>query len=404
LKRGAKIWKITEYILLGLAAVPFIYYLLALYSTASYYSTVKRRNWRAGDFLPPVSCLKPIKGLDEGDYENFASFCRQDYPHFEILFCVDEDDAAVPIIKRLVEEFPSRQIRILYGAGRVARNDKVARLVRLVKEARYDLFVITDGDVRVRPDYLRSVVAPFADAEVGGGTCLYLSTNEKTLVEQIQTIGMISDFFEGIMVAWKLDGVKFAFGQTILARRKAIEGFGGYETIEDMPADDLRVGRMIAEQGYTVELLPYVVESAPDFNSLADLLHKRLRWMTVMHRMRPWGHVGLLFTWGLPWALIALAVRPTAAVAAGYLGGYLVVRVLMTWQLGIRGMRAQGLWGKMPLIPVWDLLAFCIWLASFTRSTIRWRGVDYSIRKGTLEPLSPPSSGTRSAKELPDNS
>jgi len=392
--RGAKIWKVAEYILLGVAAIPFIYYLLAIFSTTHFFVASRRAAAHASDFTPPVSCLKPIKGLDEDAYENYASFCRQDYPDYEIVFCVDEDDPALPLLKKLTVEFPDRQIRILYGSGRNAINDKVGRLVRLSQEARHDLFVITDGDIRVRPDYLRTVVAPFRNPKVGGGTCLYLSTKETTLLQEIQSIGMISDFFAGIMVAWQLDGVKFTFGQTILARRKAIEGFGGYQEIENRPADDLLVGRLIAEQGYRVELLPYIVETVADFQSLKDLLYKRVRWMTVMRLMRPWGHFGLIFTWGLPWALFAVALHPTPLVAAAYLGTYAFLRVVLTWLLGVRVMKAPGLWKKMPLIPLWDAMAFLIWLASFTRKSIRWRGVDYFIRDGRLEPAAPaPSSG-----------
>jgi len=392
--RGAKIWKVAEYILLGVAAIPFIYYLLAIYSTFHFYVKSKQTIRKGSDFTPPVSCLKPIKGLDEDAYENYASFCRQDYPDYEIVFCVDEDDPALPLLKKLTVEFPDRQIRILYGSGRKAINDKVGRLVRLSNEARHDIFVITDGDIRVRPDYLRTVVTPFRDPKVGGGTCLYLSTKETNLLQELQSIGMISDFFAGIMVAWQLDGVKFTFGQTILARRKGIEGFGGYQEIENRPADDLLVGRLIAEQGYRVELLPYIVETVADFQSLKDLLFKRVRWMTVMRLMRPWGHLGLIFTWGLPWALVAVAIHPTLPVIAGFLGTYAFLRLVLTWALGIRVMKAPGLWKKMPLIPVWDLLAFFIWLASFTRSSIRWRGVDYFIRDGRLEPAAPaPSSG-----------
>jgi ceramide glucosyltransferase len=336
-----------------------------------------------------VSCLKPIKGLDLDAYENYASFCRQDYPEYELIFCVDEDDPALSLLKRLIEEFPERHIRLLYGSGRRAINDKVARLVRLVSEARYDLFVITDGDIRVRPDYLRSVVAPFRDPKVGAATCLYVSTRETTLVQELQSIGMISDFFAGIMVAWLLDGVKFTFGQTIVATRKAVAGFGGYEAIENRPADDLLVGRLVSEQGYHVALIADPVETVADFQSLRELLYKRVRWMTVMRLMRPWGHLGLIFTWGLPWALFAVARHPTPGVAIAYLGTYLVLRVAMTWLIGVEGMKQRGLWKKMPLIPIWDAMAFLIWLASFGRKTIRWRGIDYFIRGGMLEPVIP---------------
>jgi ceramide glucosyltransferase len=382
----------ADYIIFAIAAIPFIYYLLVLYSTALYFLDARKRGGRNSDFIPPVSCLKPIKGLDEDAYENYASFCRQDYPEYEILFCVDQDDPALPVLEKLIRDFPERRIRLLFGSGRDAINDKVARLVRLTAEAQYDLFVITDGDIRVGPDYLRTVVAPFRDPKVGAATCLYVSTKETTLVQEIQSVGMISDFFAGIMVGWKLDGIKFTFGQTIVTTRKSVAGYGGYQVIENRPADDVYAGRLVAEQGYEVRLLPYVVQSVADFRSLSDLFHKRLRWMTVMRLMRPRAHLGLIFTWGLPWALLAVATHPSAGVALAYLGGYVAFRIAITWLVGIWGMKQKGLWKKMPLIPVWDAMAFLIWLISFGRKTIRWRGVDYFIRNGMLVPAVPSTS------------
>jgi ceramide glucosyltransferase len=371
-------------IILAVACIPFIYYLLSLYSTARYFSVSWRENPPNRDFFPPISCLKPIKGLDEDAYENYASFCRQDYPKYEIVFCVDKDDPAVPVLEKLARDFPDRDIRLLFGSGRNAINDKVGRLVRLVDEAKYDLLVITDGDIRVTPDYLRVVAHPFRDPKVGGATTLYASTDEKKFIEELQTIGMISDFFAGILVAWQLDGVKFMFGQTIVMTRQANAAFGTYRVNENKPADDLLAGRMVAEQGYEVKLLPYVVKTVADFNSMRDLLYKRTRWMTVMRLMRPWGHFGLILTWGLPWSFIAIAVHPSAATAVFFLGIYAALRIAMALLIGTYGMKQKNIWSKIPLIPVWDAVAFGIWLASFTRSTIRWRGVNYTIRNGML--------------------
>ncbi len=379
--------KAADYIVLCIAAIPAIYYFLVLYSTIQFFSSAKKKTEQGTDFTPPVSCLKPVRGLDVEAYENFASFCRQDYPEYEIVFCVDDNDPAVAVINKLMSDFSGRNIRVLSGSGRDAINDKVARLVRLVDEARYDVMVIADADVRVQPGYLRAVVAPFRDPKVGGATCLYVSTKETTFIQKLHAIGMSSDFFAGIMVAWKLDGVKFTFGQTIVATRQSLASFGGYRVIENRPADDLLVGRLIAGQGYEVKLLPHTVEAVADFESLRDLLYKRVRWMTVMRGMRPWGHLGLVFTWGLPWALIAVTVHPTAVIAAAYLGTYLALRIAMTWLIGIRGMKETGLWSKMALIPLWDATAFFIWLISFGRKTIRWRGIDYYIHKGTLVPV-----------------
>jgi ceramide glucosyltransferase len=369
---------------LAIAAIPFVYYVLAIFSTWWYFRQARRRP-TPKQFTPPVSCLKPIRGLDEDAYENFASFCRQDYPEYEILFCVDENDAAVPMLRRLMQEYPDSKIRLVFGPDHAAINDKVARLDRLSKEARYDVWVLTDGDVRVKPDYLRTVVAPLQNGKTGGAICFYSASHERTFAEKLQEIGMMCDFFPNILVAWLLDGVKFGFGQTIVTTRARVQGFGGFRAIENRPADDLLTCRLVAEQGYKIELLPYVVETTPDFRSMRDLLVKRTRWMTVMRHMRPWGHLGLFFTFGLVWALFALAAAPSVATASLYLGGYLFFRMLMTWLVGVYGLKQPGLWPKMLLIPVWDAAAFVIWLSSFTRRTIRWRGVDYILQNGMLK-------------------
>ncbi|MGB2671175.1 MAG: glycosyltransferase [Candidatus Acidiferrum sp.] len=379
------------YFFLGVAAIPFIYYFLALYSSWQFFRHA-RKSARHSDYTPPVSNLKPIRGLDAEAYENFASYCNQDYPDYELLFGTgDGDEAVLEVIEKLKRDFPRQRIRIVHVSGHTAPNDKVVKLARLVSEAQNEVLVINDSDVRVRPDYLRSVVAPLRNPKVGAITCLYVSTHEHTFLQKLQSIGMICDFYPGILVARQLDGVKFAFGQTIVTTRKNLAGFGGYTAIENRPADDLLVGRLVAEQGFEVELLPYAVETVADFRSLPEFFFKRLRWMTVMRHMRPWGHIGLLFTQGLAWSLIAVAIHPTLRVALFYLGGYLVVRVAMTWLIGVWGMKQKGIWKKMALVPLWDGWALLIWLLSFGRRSIRWRDIDYRIREGMLVPVAPPT-------------
>jgi ceramide glucosyltransferase len=375
-------------IFLGIAAIPFIYYLIAIYSSWRYF----RQASRAVDpsFTPPISNLKPIRGLDPEAYENLASFCVQDYPDYEIVFCIDADDTAVvSVVEKLRRNFPDRRIRILYGSGRVATNDKVAKLARLVSEAAHEVLVISDSDVRVPPDYLRQVTAPLRDPKVGAVTPFYVPTEIRTFTDHLQSAGMISDFYAGVLVAWRLDGVKFALGTTIATTRSRLNGFGGYAKLENGPADDLLVGRLIAEQGCEVVLLNYIIDTVPDYASIRALLAKRLRWIVVMRHMRPRGHLGLLLTQGLPWSIAAFAVHPTAAVAATFFGVYIFLRVLVTWIIGVRGLKQPRFWKEMPLIPVWDAFAFLIWLVSFLRSSIRWRGADYFIRDGKLVPVQP---------------
>jgi ceramide glucosyltransferase len=374
---------VLEFVVLFAAAIPFIFYVLALYSSGRYFWLSRIQPSKNLDFAPPISILKPVRGLDPDAYENFSSFCRQDYPEYELIFCAtDQTDACVPVIQRLVREFPQRKIRLLYSAGHTAINDKVAKLRLMEREAQYEYLVINDSDVRVEKNYLHKVIEPFRESNVGAVTCFYVSSREDTFVEKLQTIGMISDFYAGVLVAWQLDGVHFALGPTMVSTKQRVRRFGGFQVLENRPADDLLFGRLIAEQGVEVKLLPYAVETVPDFQGLGQLLAKRLRWMTVMRAMRPWGHFGLLFTWGLLWTTLAVLVHPTLSIVAVYCGSYLIFRVAMTWLIGIQGLKQRGLWTKMPLIPLWDAMAILIWLVSFARSSIRWRSVDYQLRNG----------------------
>ena len=384
---------------LGLAAVPFIYYLLVIYSSERFFRAARaRRANPAPPRLPGVSILKPVRGLDPGAYENFASFCRQDYPDYEILLCIDPDDTKViALAEELRRNFPERSIRVLYGSGRIATNDKVAKLARLVAEARHETVVISDSDVRVQPDYLRSVTARLGEPNVGAVTCFYVPSEELTFTDHLQNIGMMSDFYAGILVAWQLDGVKFALGPTIATTRARLAAFGGYAALENRPADDLLVGRLIAEQGCEVVLLPYKIKTVADYGSFSELLHKRLRWVVVMRNLRPWGHFGLIFTQGLAWTMAAIAIHPTLAVARFFVGAYVTLRVLMTAVIAGWGLDQPDFLENIWMIPVWDAVACVIWLLSFSRNSIRWRGADYYIREGQLVPVVPAAANRHQA-------
>jgi ceramide glucosyltransferase len=377
---------VTTRVLLAVAGLPFIYYLLVLYSSWRFFRRSPIEMAAKSDFTPPASILKPVRGLDPEAYENFASFCRQDYPEYEIVFCLgSSNDPSFPVIERLQRDFPTCAIRVLFHSRGSASNDKVAKLDQLVHEARYEYLVINDSDVRVAPDYLRTVIAPLVRPTVGAVTCLYVSAGEQSVVDGIQSIGMISDLYAGILVARELDGVKFALGETIVTTRSRLAQFGGYRAIENRPADDLLVGRLIAEQGYEVELLPYAVLTVADYGSMRDLFFKRLRWMVVMRHMRPWGHLGLLLTQGLPWSIVAIVLHPSLPLALSYVGAYLLLRIAMTWMIGIWGLKQSSLWKNMPLLPIWDGIALVIWVASFWQNSIRWRGGQhYYIRNGML--------------------
>lgn len=383
-------------LLLVFALTPFLYYGLALFSSWKFFRPARKSACRASvsepEFTPAVSILKPVRGSDPDVYDNFASLCVQDYPDYEIVFCIDgPDDPVYSVITQLRGDFPDRRIRVLFGSRSSAPNDKVAKLARLTAEAEHEYLVINDSDVCVRPDYLRTLVAPLANPEVGAVTCFYLQSGDVGFTQHLQTISMVSEFYAGILTDWNLEGVKFTLGPTIATTRERLADFGGYESIDDRPADDLLVGQLIAEQGYKVELLRYCIQVVADYGSVSDFLHKRLRWIIEMRSMRPWGHFGLLFTQGLLGLAVAAFIVPSAAIVFAYFALYIAMRIAMTWVIGIRGLGRRELWTKLWLIPVWDLAALCLWLASFVVHRFRWRGGEYEIRHGLLIPVTTPA-------------
>src|SRR5690242_20199845 len=189
---------VTRMAFLLLAVIPLVYYVTS--SVAAWRFFRRERVRDLPNFAPPVSLLKPARGVDFASYENFASFCTQDYPDYEILFGVNDDsDRAVPLIQRLIAEFPERRIRLLVGAEHIGANRKVNKLARLAREAQHEILVLTDGDVRVGPQYLREVVAPFVDHAIGAVTSFYRGIAEKNLAAELEAVGAASDFFAGVL-------------------------------------------------------------------------------------------------------------------------------------------------------------------------------------------------------------
>ncbi len=371
--------------LLLLALAPFVYYASAIVAATRFY----RDRPTGSAFVPPVSVLKPIRGLDRESYENYASFCEQNYPEFELLFCVaDDNEPAIPVIETLIRDFPERSIRLLVGSEPLGASDKVNKMCRLAREARYDILVVSDSDVRVESGFLRAVVAPFADPQVGGVTCLYKGLTQDSLAADLEALGNSTDFAPGVLVAWMLGDLDFMLGAVMATTKKQLTGIGGFEALVDHLSDDYELGNRIAANGYRVKLSNYPVSIVYSRQSLADAFRHQLRWNLTIRCSRPWGHFGLLFSQGLPWALLAAAIAETEKVAAAYLVSYVILRTAMAWLVGVSGMRDSLARQKMWMLPLRDALAFIIWILSFFPQRIHWRGQEFYIRNKRLVPAS----------------
>jgi ceramide glucosyltransferase len=376
---------VLRWLVLVVALTPGAFYLLAILGAWRFF---REEEAPPTDFAPPISVLKPVRGLDREAYENFASFCHQDYPQYEVLFGVrNPDDPCITVIQQIIRDFPSVPVRLVVGAEQLGANNKVNKLCRLAAEAHYDLLVINDSDIRVEPDYLRRVAAPFQDPAVGAVTAMYVAQTDGALGSDLEGVGITSDFHPGVLVAWLLEGVKFALGATMACPRARLEEIGGFEALVNHFSDDFEFGNRIAANGYQIELLKRPVTIVYPRQSTVGFFKHQLRWALSTRYSRPWGHFGLVLTFGLPWSLAAAAVATSASVAWAYLAGYLVLRYLVVWAVGILGLKDQLLRRRWWLVPLRDALACFVWVASYFARRINWRGTEFYVVKGQLVPV-----------------
>jgi ceramide glucosyltransferase len=380
-------WLQLRHLILLLALAPLAYYFLA--SIAALHFFTKRRQETEG-FAPPVSILKPVRGLDPAAYENFASFCNLSYPEYEIIFNVaDEHDAAIPVIEKIMRDFPERQIRLLIGAERLGVSNKVNKLSRMVDEAQYEHVVISDSDIRVSDGYLRSVIAPFSNPKIGAVTCLYRGIPNSTIGSEFEAMGNSSDFDAGVISAWQLGMVNFTLGATMATTKRSLRKIGGFENLADQFTDDYELGNRLTALGYKVAISNRPVETIYPAHSLREAFRHQVRWALTIRHSTPAGHLGLIFTQGLFWSILAACVAHSAALAAGYIGGYLLLRGTMAWTVGVWGMKDSFLKKRLWLLPARDAWAFLVLVSSFLTRRIEWRGVEYYIRGKELIPVQP---------------
>jgi ceramide glucosyltransferase len=387
-----------RFFVLVIAATPLAYYIAATLAAVRFFFRERRRE--IASYTPGVSLLKPVRGVDFGSYENFASFCTQEYPEYEILFGVaDPADPAVPLIQQLIAEFPQRRIRMLVGSQELGTNRKVNKLARLEREAQHDILALTDGDVRVGPEYLREVVSSFANKKVGAVTSFYRGVAEKNLGAELEAVGTATDFFAGVLMANWMEGITFGLGASIVTTKEWVAKIGGFAAIADMHSDDYELGHRIVKAGGKVLLSREAVWTMYPAQSARGFWQHQVRWARTVRLCRPLSFAGLIFTHGLPWAVLAALIAPAQWIVTVYLGAYLVLRLTMAWTVGVWGVRDDVLRRKFWLVPLRDAIYFVVWLASFGSNRIRWGGEEFRMEKGQLIPAAPvhaPATGTTS--------
>ena len=385
--------------LLACAAAAIVYYVIAFVAGLLWFADRRRQRALGLDYTPPATIFKPVRGADAEAYENFASFLRQDYPEYQIIFGLrEESDPAAPIIRRLIADFPERDVELVISSGEFGHNAKVSNLQNMYAKAKHDVLLIADSDIRVGPDYLRRVMAPLRPQDgpqvslqvgaqvrrpqVGMVTCLYRGTNAKTFAGLLENIGVSSTFAPDVCSARALQGVKFAFGSTIAMRRETLERMGGFPALADYLADDFLLGSHAAKEGLEVVLSDCVVEhvSAPD--TFAAMLRHQLRWARTVRVSRPWGYRGMILTHGMATALMATLAWRFSGFALWLLVLTILARLLPLFVVGVYGLKDRALARYFWLAPIRDLIAFGVWAVGLVGDEIEWRGVRFRVTAG----------------------
>jgi ceramide glucosyltransferase len=373
------------------------YQMAALVATRGFF---RRRTPPLADAeAPPVSLLKPVSGADPEAGANFRSFCRQEYPCYEVLFgALDASDPALAVARAVAEAPGGPPVQVLASPRRHGANRKVSNLLNLLPHARYDLLVITDSDMRVTPAYLRAVAAPFRDPRVGMVTCPYRGARAQGLASHLEALAIATEFIPSVMVAERLGGARFGFGSTLALRRSALAAIGGLEVIADHLADDYELGRRVRAAGWEVVLVPYVVETVLSRESLGEMWRRRLRWARTVRACQPAGYRGSGITHTTPLALAALALPGLSpacrAVAAAGLAARLVAARGEASALG------DGLTpSRLLLLPLGDLVSFALWCGGVAGRDVTWRGARYRLHPdGRITPV--PHPGEREQKSV----
>ncbi len=363
------------------------YYSLCLWAAGKF--LLQRRTARrapVSSFLPPVSILKPLKGTDPEMYEGFRSHCLLNYPEYEIVFGVSEaDDPAVGLVERLKAEFPQRQIQLVVCHANLGTNTKVSNLAQMLPVVRYEHLIVNDSDIRVERDYLRRVVAPLANPKIGMVTCLYRGVAGPSLGSHLESIGISTDFSGGVLSAREVEGgIHFGLGSTLAFRRTDLQAIGGFESVVDYLADDYELGKRTSERGQEVELSEVVVETFLPAYTLREFFAHQLRWARSLRDSRRWGYVGMILTFGLPWALLVVASIHGAWWAWVLAGATVFLRVAVALVVGRLVVKDHHVLPWIWLVPLRDLAAVAVWIVSFMGHTVAWRGTLFTLKDGKL--------------------
>jgi ceramide glucosyltransferase len=398
-----KLIELILYFVLGVALVgtlsSAVFLGLALLGVIRFRSDARKQLSSVPDdaHLPPVSVLKPVHGLEAQLKENIESFFRQDYPDYEILFAADEaDDPALDVVREVCARYPRIRSRVLV-TGTPWPNPVVYSFHCLAEAAAHEILITTDSDVEVGPRYLREIVSPLLDPQVGMVTCVYRGKNAAGFFSGLTAIGMSVEMTAGVLVANLLEGMKFGLGPTTAVRKDSLASIGGYTALRDYIAYDFAIGNLMAKAGYRVVLSGHIIDHVVNQKSFRRMWQNQLRWAQTTRYSRPKGHFGSGLIFAIPYGILgffAAGLLGHWGIGALLLGVAVLNRLAEAWLVGWMVVRDPQVRRAPWLYPLRDLLGFLVWFASYLNLRYVWRDSRFEL-KGTRIALRQTSSNSR---------
>ena len=331
---------------------------------------------------PPVTILKPIRGLEKQQRENLRSTCIQDYPEFQVVFSVqDSDDPAIPLLYELQKEFGPQRVTVAIENCRTGTNGKINNMIGGLRHARHDVLVISDSDVRLRPDYLKTIVAPLADADIGCVCTFYKAAGADTWYEKVELLTLNADFITNVLFAHASGASKFCLGASAAIHRSTLAAIGGLEGLSDYLVEDYEMGRRVWEHGKKVAIVPYFIDTIVDLKNPSAWWNHQIYWDQNTRAARPYAFLSTALIRAVPFAFLFAALRLGDTIGLTVLAGAMLLRLLtaaivLGWGLRDReGVRS--LW----LLPFRDLSSLATWALAFTKKTTVWRGASFILTK-----------------------
>lgn len=376
-------------LVLGIAgiATSTIFTGMVFVAAAKYLTARGRKKHQVFDFTLPVSILKPLHGSPAYLEECLEGYFKLDYPEYELLFCARQpNDAGLAVAAKLSKRYPKIPVTILHSGEPPWMNARCYSMHLMAQAARHDLLVATDADIPVEAGYLREMVAPFRDPQVGAAFCVYRGDPiDGGFGERLEALGMSVEMTSGVLVAQMLEGVRFTLGPSSAVRKSSLQRIGGFERLGGYAADDYMLGNLVAETGETVALSDHVVNHLILRSGFWKSIGHQLSWMRSTRFSRPRGHFGTALTFSTPFGLLAFLgglLAHHALLGVALLGFTLLLKILQSMIVGGLVVHSRLSVRLAFLYPLRDFIGSLLWAASYANNTLHWHGKVFELEPG----------------------